>query len=81
MRVPTISYGAAVVIIAVILHYAVLPGIASCNSMSGIVSSYMSTDYALGCKLLSNLQTVAVIFEAVGVGVAIIGIIQKPKIR
>lgn len=81
MKVTTISYGIAVVIFAAILHYMVIPGIENCNSMSGIVSTYTSKDFSVGCHLLSTLQVVAMAFEAGGAGVVIIGVIQKAKIK
>ncbi len=81
MKISTISYGVGMAIIAATLHYAVIPGIENCNSMAGIVSTYTSEDFSLGCGLLSNLQVVAIAFEASGAGIAIFGLIQKPKIK
>ena len=80
MRIATISYGAAIIIIAAIVHYLVLPGIENCSSMSGIVASYTSEDYSLGCGMLSDLQVAAIATEVAGSALTIIGILQKPRV-
>jgi hypothetical protein len=75
----TIAYGIAIMIISAIIHYLVKPGIDSCNSMVGIVSTYTSHDYATGCQILSNIQTISAITGIIGAGVIVFGILQKPK--
>ncbi|HJU13869.1 MAG TPA: hypothetical protein VJ792_05375 [Candidatus Nitrosotalea sp.] len=79
MKVTIISYGIAILIIAALVHYLTLAGIESCNSMTGIVSTYTSKDYAQGCRILSNIQTAAIGFEVAGSGIAIFGIIRRSK--
>ncbi len=81
MKITTISYGIAIIIISAIIHYLTLAGIANCNSMSGIVSTYTSKDYALGCEILSNTKIGAIAGEVSGVVLIILGIFQKPKIK
>lgn len=49
--------------------------------MGGIVSTYTSQDYATGCQILSNIQTISIVTIAIGAGVIIFGILQKPKIK
>jgi hypothetical protein len=66
-------------IISSIIHYLVKPGIDNCNSMVGIVSTYTSHDYAIGCQILSNIQTISVITGIMGAGIIVFGILQKPK--
>jgi len=79
LKITTLSYGIAIMIIAAIFHYLALPGIENCNSMGGIVSTYTSKDYSLGCQMLSNVKTGAIAGEIVGVAIAIFGMLQKPK--
>lgn len=79
VRIATVSYGIAILIIAGILHYLTVPGIESCNSMAGIVSTYTSQDYAQGCKILSDIQVAAMGLEMTGAGIAIFGIVRKSK--
>lgn len=66
-------------IISSIIHYLVKPGIDNCNSMSGIVSTYTSQDYAIGCQILSNIQTISIVTGIFGAGVIVFGILRKPK--
>ena len=79
MRVTIISYGIAVIIFSVLIHYVVQPGITNCNSMAGIVSTYTSQDYSIGCHTLLNIQIGSILTGFVGVGIAIWGSIKKPK--
>lgn len=81
MKIITISYGIAIMIISSIIHYLTKPGIDNCNSMGGIVSTYTSQDYAVGCQILSNIQTISIVTITIGAGVIIFGILQKPKIK
>ena len=81
LRITTISYGAAVIIISAIIHYLTIPGIENCNTMSGIVSSYTSNDYLAGCHLLSNMQFGALVTEVIGAAIAIFGVLQKSKTK
>ena len=81
MKIITISYGVAIMIISSIIHYLTKPGIDNCNSMEGIVSTYTSQDYATGCQILLNIQTISIVTIAIGAGVIIFGILQKPKIK
>lgn len=66
-------------IISSIVHYLVKPGIDNCNSMGGIVSTYTSQDYAIGCQILSNIQTTSAIIGILGAGIIVFGILRKPK--
>lgn len=68
-------------IISSIIHYLVKPGIDNCNSMGGIVSTYTSQDYAIGCQILSNIQNMSIITGIIGAGIIVFGILQKPKIK
>lgn len=68
-------------IISSIIHYLTKPGIDNCDSMGGIVSTYTSQDYAMGCQILSNIQTVSLITGVIGAGIIVFGILRKPKIK
>jgi hypothetical protein len=67
LKITTISYGGAIMIISSIIHYLAKPGIDNCGSMAGIVSTYTSQDYAIGCQILSNIQTMSVVTGIIGV--------------
>jgi len=79
LKIITISYGIAIMIISSIVHYLVKPGIDNCNSMDGIVSTYTSQDYAVGCQILSNIQTISIVIGILGAGFIVFGILRKPK--
>ncbi|MGB9002449.1 MAG: hypothetical protein WCC52_01415 [Nitrosotalea sp.] len=79
MKIITISYGIAIMIISSIIHYLVKPGIDNCNSMGGMVSTYTSQDYATGCQILTNIQTISIVTGMIGAGVIVFGILRKPK--
>ncbi|MDE1765466.1 MAG: hypothetical protein KGI27_04220 [Thaumarchaeota archaeon] len=81
MKIVTVSYGSAIVIISAIIQYLAQTGIENCNSMAGIVSTYTSKDYSLGCQLLSNVHAGTIIAEIAGMAIVIFGILSKPKIR
>ena len=79
LKIVTISYGVAIMIVSAIIHYMVKPGIDNCGSMGGIVSTYTSQDYAVGCQILSNIQTISIVTGIIGAGVIVFGILRKPK--
>ena len=79
MKITIVSYGIAIIIFSALVYYVVQAGITNCNSMAGIVSTYTSQDYAKGCSTLSNIQIGSIITGLGGVGIAICGIIKKPK--
>jgi formate/nitrite transporter FocA (FNT family) len=79
MKVITVVHGVAIMIFSALVHYVIQAGIANCNSMAGIVSTYTSQDYATGCQTLLNVQMGSLISGIVGAGVVIWGIIRKPK--
>ncbi len=68
-------------ILSSVIHYLTNPGIENCNSMNGVVSTYTSQDYALGCQILSNIQTISIVTGIIGAGVIVFGILRKPKIK
>lgn len=80
MRLPIISYGPAILIISIVIQYLAKPGIENCNSMVGSVTMYTSSDYSLGCHILSTTQTGTIITEIMGVIVILAGVFSKPKI-
>ncbi len=79
MKITIISYGIAIIIFSALIHYVIQTGIENCNSMTGIVSTYTSQDYATGCHTLSIIQIGSIITGLAGAGVVIWGIIKKPK--
>ncbi|MGI0101015.1 MAG: hypothetical protein ACREA7_00280 [Nitrosotalea sp.] len=79
MKIITISYGVAIVVISLIIRYVVKPGIDNCGSMGGIVSTYTSQDYATGCQILSNIQTMSIVTGIIGTGIIVFGILRKTK--
>jgi hypothetical protein len=81
VKLTIISYGAAITVISAIIQYLVKPGIENCNSMVGIVTSYTSHDYSLGCQILSDIQTGTIVTGIIGLAIVIIGIFSKPKIK
>ncbi len=81
MKLATISYGSAIIIVSAIIQYLTKPGIENCNSMVGSVTMYTSHDYSIGCHILSNIQSGTVITEVVGLAIIIIGVFSKPKIK
>jgi hypothetical protein len=81
LKLITLVYGIAIIIISAILHYSVQPGIDNCNSMAGIVSTYTSKDYAIGCHTLSYVQAGSLTSGAAGVGIAIYGLLGKSKMK
>lgn len=81
MRIATIAYGIGIMVVSAILHYVVQPGIDNCNSMAGIVSTYTSQDYSIGCHTLSNIQIGSLASGFGGIGIVICGVIRKSKIR
>jgi hypothetical protein len=81
LKLTTVVYGIAIMIISAILHYSVQSGIDNCNSMAGIVSTYTSNDYGIGCHTLLYIQGGSLISGLAGVGIAIYGIVGKPKIK
>ncbi len=68
-------------ILSSVIHYLANPGIENCNSMGGIVSTYTSQDYALGCQILSNIQIMSITTGIIGAGVIVFGILRKTKIK
>lgn len=81
MKLPTVSYGSAILIVSAIIQYMAKPGIENCNSMVGGITMYTSHDYSLGCQILSNIQTGTIVTEIIGVIIVTIGIFSKPKIK
>lgn len=81
LRLTTISYGMAILIISAIIHYLVIPGIENCNTMGGIVSSYTSKDYSAGCRILSQTQIGSIVGEIAGIAVAAYGVLRKSKTK
>ena len=81
LKLTTISYGIAIVIISALFHYVVQSGVDRCNSMAGIVSQYTSKDYDNGCKALFNIQLGSLFSGLTGAGIIISGILRNPKIR
>ncbi|MDE1861881.1 MAG: hypothetical protein KGI33_03105 [Thaumarchaeota archaeon] len=80
MRFTIMSYGGAILIISAIMHYLVVPGLENCSSMTGIVSTYMSKDYSLGCRILSDIQIGVVAGEIAGAAIIAVGLLLKPRI-
>ena len=80
MKITTIAYGIGVMIVSALLHYGVQPGIDNCNSMTGIVSRYISQDYSAGCHALLYVQIGSLASGFGGAGIVIWGIIRKSKI-
>lgn len=81
LKIVTVSYGSAIIIISAIIQYLAQPGIENCNSMAGIVSTYTSKDYSLGCQLLSNMHTGTIVAEIIGIAIVVFGVFSKPKIK
>ena len=81
MKVTTVAYGIAIMIFSVLIHYVVQAGITNCNSMAGVVSTYISQDYAMGCHTLLSVQIGSLVAGLGGTGVVIWGIIRKPKMK
>ena len=81
MKLPTISYGSAILIVSAIIQYMGKPGIENCNSMVGGITMYTSHDYSLGCQILSNIQIGTIVTEIIGAIIITIGIFSKPKIK
>ncbi len=81
MKVTTISYGAAITVVSAIIQYLAKPGIENCNSMAGIVSTYTSHDYSLGCQILSNIQIGTIVTEIIGLVIIVFGVFSKSKTR
>ena len=79
MKITTIAYGIAIMIFSALIHYVVQAGVANCNSMAGIVTTYTSQDYATGCNTLSIIQISSIVTGLVGSGIVIWGIIRKQK--
>jgi len=73
------SYGIAIIIFSALVNYSVHVGVVNCNSMAGLVSTYTSQDFATGCHTLMNIQIGTIVAGVVGAGIAIWGIIKKPK--
>lgn len=81
MKFITISYGIGIVILSAIIYYVIQPGIHNCNSMEGTVSSYISKDYAAGCKNLDYLQLGSLMSVTVGIGLVVFGFFYTHKKR
>ncbi|MDE1726779.1 MAG: hypothetical protein KGH89_05885 [Thaumarchaeota archaeon] len=81
MKITTISYGIAIIVISSIMYYLTRPGIENCDSMTGIVSTYTSQDYAVGCQILTSIQTCTIIIGIAGIGIAVFGILRRSKIK
>jgi hypothetical protein len=81
LKLTTIVYGIGIMIVSILIHYAIQPGIDNCNSMAGIVTTYTSQDYSIGCHVLLNIQVGSLASGIVGAGVVIWGILRKAKIK
>ncbi len=81
VKLTAVAYGAGIMIVSALIHFAVQPGIDSCNSMAGIVLTYTSKDYSTGCHTLLTIQLGALASGLTGAGVVILGILGKPKIK
>lgn len=79
VKFTTISYGIAIITISAMTYYVIQPGIHNCNSMTGIVSGYISKDYAIGCQNLFYLQLGSVTSGMVGIGLVIFGVFTRRK--
>lgn len=81
MKITTIAYGIAIMIFSALIHYVVQAGVANCNSVEGIVTSYASQDYATGCHILLIIQFSSIVTGLVGAGIVVWGIIRKQKMN
>jgi len=81
MKITTIAYGIAIVIFSSLIHYVVQAGVTNCNSTEGVVTAYISKDYAIGCNTLSSIQMGSIVMGFVGAGVIMWGIIRKQKMN
>jgi hypothetical protein len=79
VKFTTISYGIAIIVISAMIYYIIQPGIHNCNSMAGIVSGYISKDYAIGCQNLSYLQLGSMTSGIVGMGLVIFGLFTRRR--
>lgn len=81
MKIILVAYGVTIIIFSVIMFYMVEPGVHNCKSTGGLISSYMSKDYAEGCQNLSYIQFGTYAFDLIGVAIIVFGILGKSKAR